>query len=108
MRLHVENIHGNSKVADLGGWLWGRQIIISPKSYREGREHFSELYNFFTQTLGPSIDIQTLETLYPQPRLSWTYQIESKFGNHRFFVKESKDLDWFLLKYSDKLTSQLR
>jgi hypothetical protein len=105
MRLILEGIHGNSKVADLGGWyMGGKQIVICPVSHREGREHFSELYNFFTQALGPSIDIQTLETLTLRPPVTWCYQVDNKGAQHRFFVKNQKDLDWFLLKYSNKLT----
>jgi hypothetical protein len=104
----LEDIHGNSKPAKLGGWLWGKRITISPNSYDEGRKNFTELHDFFTQSFGPGIDIQTLETLNPRPLCNWIYQIESKYGNHRFFVKERKDLDWFLLKYNDKLNNWSR
>jgi len=104
MKLVLEEIHGNSKVSDMGGWiLQGRQITVSPKLYGESRDHFSELFNFFTETLGHSVDIHTLETLNPRPATIWTYQIESKYGNHRFFIKNRADLDWFLLKYSHTL-----
>jgi hypothetical protein len=107
MRLVLESVHGNSKVASLNeGYIWGKQITISPRNYKEGREHFTELFNFFTTTLGGSFDIQTTETIYPHPRAKWTYQIEPKYGNHKFFVKDKKDLDWFLLKYSHFLTNR--
>lgn len=108
MRLIVENIHGNSKVSELGGWLWGRQIMIVPRSHREGQEYFTELYNFFTHSLGPSVDVQTLNTLYPQPQAKWCYQLEPKYSNHRFFVKDAKDLSWFHLKYSQDQACQSR
>jgi hypothetical protein len=109
MRLVLEDIHGNSKVSYLGGWtLQGKQITISPKSYTEGRESFTELYDFFTQKLGPSVDIHTLETLKPRILTAWTYQLDSKYDSHRFFVKDQKDLVLFLLTYGEHLTSWSR
>lgn len=109
MRLVLEDIHGNSKVAYLGGWLiQGKQITISPRSYSEGRETFTELYDFFTQALGPSVDIHTLDTLKPCIITSWTYQLDSKYGSHRFFIKDQENLTLFLLKYSNQLTGWAR
>ena len=109
MKLVLEDIHGNSKVSYLGGWsLLGKRITISSRSYNASREDFAELYNFFTQFLGHSVDIQTLDTLKPRPPVTWTYQIESKYGDHHFFVKDQKDLTLFLLKYSEHLTGWSR
>ena len=104
MKLILENIHGNSTVSELGDWLWGKQITIVPNTHGDARDHFSELYCFFCESLGPSVDIQTLKTLRLRPHTSWTYQIESRYSQHRFFVKDHENLDWFLIKYSDKLT----
>ena len=104
MKLILEHIHGNSTVSELGGWVCGKQITITHSSHWNARDHFSELYSFFCESLGPSVDVQTLKTLRPCPHTSWTYQIDSRYSQHRFFVREQKNLDWFLLKYSDKLT----
>lgn len=110
MRLILECIHGNSKVFDSNGkWYWrGRQITILPKSHSESVEQFSELYNFFTQSLGPSFDTHTIEVLHPVPTVRWTYQLDPNGYQHRFFIKHAEDLDWFQLKYSHCLTKWSR
>lgn len=109
MELVLEDIHGNSKVSSLGGWsLQGKQITVLARSYSASREGFTELYNFFSQALGHSVDVHTLETLKLRLPVAWTYQIDSKYSNHRFFVKDKTDLTLFLLKYGERLTSWTR
>jgi len=102
VKLILEDVHGNLKAAD--SYLFGKRITVVTGSWYDNRVSFTELHSFFTQALGPTLDIDTEQVLYPRPKQIWTYQLDHKHGQHRFFVKDRKCLDWFLLKYSDVLT----
>lgn len=106
MQLILDDIRANSKAWD--AYYSGKRITIVTGSWFQNRESFTELHNFFTQSLGPTLDLDAEQLMYPKIKQVWTYQIDNKHGQHRFFVKSKEHLDWFLLKYSDTLTRWAR
>jgi hypothetical protein len=102
MKLVVEHIHGNSKASG----KYSKQITIAALGWNNNKKFFAELYDFFTTTYGQSVDIDTQDLL--NLKQSWSYQLEAKYCQHRFFISSREQESFFLLKYGDKLTSWSR
>jgi hypothetical protein len=102
MKLVVEHIHGNSKASG----KYRKQITIASSGWSDNKKFFAELYGFFTTTYGHSVDIDTQDLL--NLAQSWSYQLEAKNYQHRFFISNREQESFFLLKYGDKLTSWSR
>jgi hypothetical protein len=99
MKLVVEHIHGNSKASG----KYRKQITIASSGWSDNKKFFAELYGFFITTYGHSVDIDTQDLL--NLKQSWSYQLETKYYQHRFFISSREQELFFLLKYGDKLTS---
>lgn len=102
MKLVVEDIHGNSKASG----KYKKQITFGSTGWRDNKKFFAELYGFFSSTYGQSVDIDTQDLL--NLKQSWSYQLDAKRYQHRFFISNSEQMSFFLLKYSDRLTSWSR
>lgn len=99
MTLVIEDIHGNSKAFR----KYKKQISIASTRWSDNKKFFAELYSFFSNTYGQSVDIDTQDLL--NLKQSWSYQLGPKYNQHRFFISNTEQVSFFMLKYSDKLTS---
>jgi hypothetical protein len=98
MKFVIEHINGNHKASR----RFRRQLTLTANSYNQGREDFTELFNFLTSSFGPSLDINTLDTLKTSDftkAVQWSWVIEPRYDQHRFFFRDDKQLAFIKLKY---------
>jgi hypothetical protein len=103
--LIFDDVHHKSKACG----LYSKKITIVSCGWNEGKKLFTELYEFFSSAYGSASDIDTQNLLNSLHRAQqWSYQIDVTGYNHKFFLKNSEQYSFFILKYGDRLTTWTR